>query len=226
MRATVSTPNEEGKAMRSVIIVLCTICVGTAALAQSYAISEVAPVAGVSFYSINRTSAAGPSIAVQYTPNRFREPFLEFYGGLVLKFSNAQSAPRTTTVSGNEIAGFRSPLPNGGDYISAPPPTRTALSFGYGFFGADAKLFLASGSVRPYLSAGVQLVMYSWYSPLTVAVAPDVRAGLDIEFSSGFSAFGEVRHVIGLPGVLSPPGRAFDNATMLAFGFTFLPSFD
>ena len=212
--------------MRSVIVVLLVAGVGTAALAQSYSFSEIAPIAGVSFYSINGTSVAGPSIAVQYTPNRFMTPAFEFYGGLVLRFSKTKNSTFRTTSAADEIAGFRSPLPTGGEYSSMPPPTRTALSFGYGFFGADAKLFLADGAVRPYLSAGVQFVLYSWYSPLTVALAPDVRAGLDLRFSNGFSAFGEIRHVIGLSGVLSPPGRAFDNATTLALGFTFLPSFE
>ena len=212
--------------MRILTMFFLAAFVGTAALAQSYSISELAPVAGVSFYSINGTSVAGPSIALQYTPNRFTEPALEFYGGLVLRFSDSRSSlPQTSTTSDN-IAGFRSPLPHSGLYISTPPPSRTALAFGYAFLGSDAKLYLAEGTVRPYLSAGVQLLLYSWHSPITAALAPDVRAGLDLRFSSGFSGFAEIRHALGLRGVLSPPGKAFDNATMLALGFTFLPSFD
>jgi len=212
--------------MRRVILVCVTLWISQVTLAQSYAISEIAPVAGVSFYSLGGTSIAGPSIAVQYTPNRFMAPALEFYGGIVVRLSDSRGGVPVTRSIGSDFGPFRSPLQNGGEYLSAPPPSRTTISFGYGFIGADAKLFLADGSVRPYLSAGMQLLMYSWASPLTVALAPDVRAGLDLRFSSGFSAFGEIRHVFGFPGVLSPATRAFDNATMLAFGFTFLPSFD
>jgi hypothetical protein len=212
--------------MRRLIVAFLAAGAAATAYAQSYSISEIAPAAGVSFYSIDGTSAAGPSIALRYTPNRFMEPSLEFYGGLVMKLSNTNARYLRPTSALDNIAGFRSPLPSGGQYFSAPPPMETALSFGYGFFGADVKLYLADGSVRPYISAGVQLVLYSWYSPLTVAVAPDVRAGLDLRLSNGFSAFGEVRHAFGLTGLLAPAGRAFDNATTLALGFTFLPIFD
>lgn len=212
--------------MRNALLVLLVLGTAQVVRAQSYSISELSPVAGISFYSINNTSMAGPSIAVHYSPNRFVVPVFEFSGGVALRFADSKNASPLRSFSTNEIAGFRSPLPSGGEYFSAPPPTRTALSFGYGFFGADAKLYLASGSVRPYVSAGVLVLLYTWYSPLTAAVAPDVRAGLDLQFSNGFSAFGEVRHFVGFPGVLSPQNRAFDNATTLALGFTFFPSFD
>lgn len=212
--------------MRNAILVLFILGTAQAVRAQSYSISELSPVAGISFYSINRTSMAGPSIAVHYSLNRYQVPILEFSGGVALRFADSKNPLPTRIASTDEIAGVRSPLPNGREYFSAPPPNRTALSFGYGFFGADAKLFLASGSVRPYVSAGVLVLLYTSHAPLTTAVAPDIRAGLDVQFSNGFSAFGEIRHFIGLPGVLSPQNRAFDNATTLALGFTFFPSFD
>lgn len=50
--------------MRRVILVCVTLWISQVTLAQSYAISEIAPVAGVSFYSLGGTSIAGPSIAV------------------------------------------------------------------------------------------------------------------------------------------------------------------
>ncbi len=107
------------------------------------------------------------------------------------------------------------------NYFSRNQPTG-GIRFGAGFFGLDYTFYLADGDVRPYVGVGAMLLGWPYRSGFAGTIAPDVKAGLQANLTSGFSGFVEMKHILGLPIVAggSPPLRGF---TGLAFGFAFAP---
>lgn len=100
------------------------------------------------------------------------------------------------------------------------------LSLALGFLGPDVTVYFSEGDLRPYAGLGVHLVLFPYSETPGTIAAPYLRAGLDVRLRSGLSAFGEMRHAVGLSGLASPGGRSFREFSILALGVSFVPRFD
>jgi hypothetical protein len=70
------------------------------------------------------------------------------------------------------------------------------------------------------------VMAFPYQGTIGSTIAPDVKAGLLVNLSSGFSGFAEVKHVFGLPFSLGAPSTAFKDLTGFAFGLAFAPRFN
>jgi hypothetical protein len=113
----------------------------------------------------------------------------------------------------------------GGDYYSYSQTTPQHQIFANGYVGTDFTFFFSQGDVQPYIGAGVMVFLYPYSNSLSWSAAPNVRAGLNLKINSGLSAFGEVRHIVGMNNLVVRNDQ-FMNATMLAFGVSFFPRFN
>lgn len=190
--------------------------------------SELSPLLGYTGYNFAGERYDGATLMLRYTPDRFAFPSIGFYGGVTVRFEGSSM----DYIAERQARGASdSPVPilSGGQvYVLSMSDRRPSqrMALGLGFIGTDVTFYLADGPVRPYVGLGLFVALFPYTNSLAGALAPDVRAGLDVNLNSGFSAFGEVRHAVGLNQLVSPRGSDFVNATTVAFGFAFSPRFN
>jgi hypothetical protein len=172
-------------------------------------------------FSVGGEDRFGPMFILQYSPRRYSGPAIDFYGGILLQ--TGTSGP----VSGQDYiplasyyVPYYSPYSNyrNDNYFRMPN-----FSIGMGFLGADVTFYMLEGEVRPYVGFGGSLALWTYSSRLSGTVAPDAKAGLNINLSNSFSGFAEVRRMFGVPNLLNVSGPKFDGLTSAAIGVSFAP---
>jgi hypothetical protein len=97
------------------------------------------------------------------------------------------------------------------------------FSIGLAFVGTDITFYLADGQVRPYVGIGGSLAFWSYSNRFSGTVTPDAKAGLDVQVSSSFSGYAEVRRMFGVPNLFGWNTPKFDGLTSAAIGVSFAP---
>jgi len=185
-------------------------------------------------HTINRSSFFSPSMSYSgYTIGGER-----FFGAaLTFQYSIFQSCSESIDLLGGVMFRFRNvadpvnlddytPLGIRDNYGHSSPSMLRGMRFGMGIVGMDYTLYLADGDVRPYVGLGGMLLAFPYQGAVAGTLAPDVKAGLLVNLSSGFSGFAEVKHILGLPITIGSPYAAFKSLTGLAFGLAFAPRFN
>ena len=173
-------------------------------------------------FSVGGEDRFGPLLLVQYSPNRFSMPAIDFFGGVLIQ--TGTSSERIDGQGSVPLASYYvpyySPYSNyrNDNYYRMPN-----LSIGLGFVGADVTFYMLEGEVRPYVGFGGSLAFWTYSSHLSSTVAPDAKAGLNIHLSNSFSGFAEVRRMFGVPNLLDLSSPKFDGLTSAAIGISFAP---
>jgi hypothetical protein len=210
------------------MIVLMVAAPLLTASAQRAGRAQFSPLIGYTGYSLAGERYGGATLMLRYTPDRYSFPSIGFYGGATVRFTGSTADYLAQRQSQNGSARFVPILSGGDSYVWAVDDGRPSqrMVFGFGFIGTDATFYFADGPVRPYIGIGLFVALFPYSNSLAAALAPDIRAGLDVNLNSGLSAFGELRHAVGLNQLVSPHGADFINATTVAFGLSFTPRFD
>jgi len=187
------------------------------------------PLAGFGQYRFGGDVQSGPALGVRLAFLGDQQINLGFTAGLAFRVSGASRdeavpllAMRAYTGRGG-LSDFQSGPDN---YANYDGPRYPRMSLALGFLGPDVTVYFAQGDVRPYAGVGAQLILFPYTDNLAGAVAPDVRAGLDVRLSSGLSGFAEIRHAFGIASLVSPSGKDFRDLSIFAFGLSFVPRFD
>ena len=172
-------------------------------------------------FSVGGEDRFGPMFMLQYSPRRYSGPAVDFFGGVLIQ--TGASGP----VDGQDFiplasyyAPYYSPYSNyrNDNYYRMPN-----FSIGMGFLGADVTFYMLEGEVRPYVGFGGSLALWTYSSRFSGTVAPDAKAGLNINMTNSLSGFAEVRRMFGVPNLLNVSGQKFDGLTSAAIGVSFAP---
>lgn len=172
-------------------------------------------------FSVGGEARYGPTLFIQYSPDRFSTPASDLFGGVL--FQTGTSGPvdqREFVPVATYLAPYYSPYSSyRNDYAYRMP----RLSVGLAFLGADVTFYMLQGDVRPYVGFGGSLAFWSFSSQLSSTLAPDTKAGLDIHLNNSLSGFVEVRRLFGVPNLLGSSLPKFDGLTTAAIGLSFAP---
>jgi hypothetical protein len=172
-------------------------------------------------FSVGGDDRFGPMLVVQYSPRIYSGPAIDFFGGILLQ--TGSSGP----VNGQDyvpLASYYAPYYSSySNYRNDNYYRMPNLSIGMGFLGADVTFYMLEGEVRPYVGFGGSLALWTYSSRLSGTVAPDAKAGLNLQLSNSLSGFAEVRRMFGVPNLLNLAGPKFDGLTSAAIGVSFTP---
>lgn len=189
---------------------------GATAVAQTQHHSTVAPLGAVAQYTINNEAWTGPAMGIQFRPRTSSFPSIEMNFGVVFRMSDVV-VTRVPYIPVQRSIPFTQP--GTAEYQIRQYVTGVGL----GFIGAEAVFYLAEGDVRPYVGVGLNGLLWQYTSRLNGAIAPDLKAGLDIKLSNSVAGFAEVKRIIGLSNGLSYNNSQFDGLTSFSFGVAFAP---
>lgn len=163
----------------------------------------------------------GPMLMLQYSPSRRSMPAIDFFAGVLIQTSSSGIINQEEYIPvASMFAPYYSPY---SDYRNDNLYRMPNYSLGLGFLGADVTFYLAEGDVRPYVGLGGALAFWSHSSRLSGTFAPDAKAGLSVQVSSGFSGFAEVRRMFDVPNLAGLEAPRFGGVTSAAIGITFAP---
>lgn len=179
--------------------------------------SQLSPMVSYMGYSLGSDRHFGSTIVMQYSMFHSPSASLDLLGGVMLQSRNT-SEP--TSLEGYAPLGIRR---YSASSSSTSPSYLKNIRFGLGFVGMDYTMYLSEGELRPYIGFGAMALAIPSTAGLFGTVAPDVKAGLLADFTSGLSGFVEVKHVFGLPLSFGSPATPFRDLTGVAFGLAFAP---
>lgn len=176
-----------------------------------------APMAAYGNFSFGDRTFAGPAVTLQFSPRRTSALGFDFSGGFIMSFGSSRVSqedlyPRV----GSTFSRFGSSIGRnhfGGFFLQST----------FGFIGADFTYYLAEGAIRPYVGGGAYVVGAGYSGDFYTAIAPDAKAGLQVEIRNSVSGFAEVRRFFGMPNTIGPGGARFNGSTMAAVGVSFAP---
>lgn len=212
--------------MKSLILALLVIIPGTVWAQPATDESPLAPLAGFGRYRFNGNAEFGPTVGLHLAFLTHRQFTFGFNAGVGFRLSSSQPGEAVPLLAARARAGFADTQPVPDDYAAYSGTRSPRVSLALGFLGPDVTMYFGQGDVRPYAAVGAQLILFPYSDHVAGAVAPDVRAGLDVELTSGLSGFVEVRHAFGIANLVSPSGKDFRDISIFAFGLSFAPSFD
>lgn len=180
--------------------------------------SAFSPIFSYGRYGIDGDFTSALIFGLAYSPNRRINPELEFSGGLVL----GRRGVYGEFVYQPLLYGRNSFMyPGLGGRAYTVPSYRLEM----GFLGVGSVYYLAEGSVRPYVGAGLNVYSWQTQSSIVGTLSPEARAGLEITMANGVWGFAEARHSVGMPSMFSRQASRFDGLTSFGFGFAFAPRF-
>lgn len=182
--------------------------------------SQLSPMVSYTGYTVGGKRLFGAAMIMQYSLFRSSSEAIDLLGGVMMRSQNTSDP---VNLEGYTPLGIER-YSTSSSYRS--PSYLKSLRFGLGFVGMDYTVYLTEGSLRPYVGLGGMVLAVPSQAGLFGTVAPDLKAGLLADFSSGFSGFVEVKHVFGLPLSFGSPATPFRDLTGLAFGFAFAPRFN
>ena len=163
----------------------------------------------------------GPMLVLQYSPSRRSVPAIDFFAGVLIQTSSSGIInPEDYIPVASMFAPYFSPY---SDYRNDNLYRSTHYSLGLGFLGADVTFYLAEGDVRPYVGLGGALTFWMYSRQVSGTFAPDAKAGLSVQVSSGFSGFAEVRRMFDVPNLAGLEAPRFGGVTAGAIGVSFAP---
>jgi hypothetical protein len=163
----------------------------------------------------------GPMLILQYSPSRRSMPAIDLFAGVLVQTGSSGIINQDEFIPvASLFAPYRSPY---SDYRNDNLYRMPNYSLGLGFLGADVTFYLAEGDVRPYVGLGGALAFWSYSSRLSGTLAPDAKAGLSVQVSSGFSGFAEVRRMFDVPNLAGLEVPRFGGVTSAAIGVSFAP---
>lgn len=201
-------------------LVLSIVLVSGVAFAQNPNRSSLAPILAVSRYVINDEATTGPTLGLRYQSREFSSSRFSVFGGVTLSpngVSYYESAP-FLYYDHSQPYRLQPPIYGGAHRYSQ-------FAFGLAFFGFDWRVYLADGSVRPYVGVGAQMVSWSYTNTFTGTLTPDAKAGCDIRLTSGFTGFVEAQYSFGMPTLYGSRASSLRDITMFAIGVSFAPQF-
>jgi len=163
----------------------------------------------------------GPMLILQYSPSRRSVPAIDFFAGVLVQTGSSEIINQEEYIPiASMFAPYYSPYSNyRNDNLYRSPH----YSLGLGFLGADVTFYLAEGDVQPYVGLGGALAFWSYSSRMSGTFAPDAKAGLSVQMSSGFSGFAEVRRMFDVPNLAGLEAPRFGGVTSAALGISFAP---
>ncbi len=179
--------------------------------------SFLSPSVSYAGYTIGGERFFGASLTLQYSIFQSRSESIDLLGGVMFRFKNV-----TDPLNMDEYTPLGIRRSNQESSLSK----LRGIRFGLGIIGLDYTIYLADGEVRPYVGLGGMMLAFPYKGAVAGTLAPDVKAGLLVNLSSGFSGFVEVKHILGLPITIGSPYAQFENLTGLAFGLSFTPQFN
>jgi hypothetical protein len=179
--------------------------------------SFFSPSMSYSGYTIGGERFFGAALTLQYSIFQSRSESIDLLGGVMFRFKNV-----TDPVNLDDYT----PLGIRNNNRQSSLSRLRGIQFGLGLIGMDYTIYLAEGDVRPYVGIGGMLLAFPYQGSVGGTFAPDVKAGLLVNLSSGFSGFAEVKHILGLPITIGSQYGQFKNLTGLAFGLAFAPRFN
>ena len=163
----------------------------------------------------------GPMLILQYSPSRRSIPAIDFFAGVLIQTGSSGITDREDYIPvASMFAPYYSPY---SDYRNDNLYRSPHYSLGLGFLGADVTFYLAEGEVRPYVGLGGALAFWTHSRQMSGTFAPDAKAGLSVEVSSGFSGFAEVRRMFDVPNLAGLDAPRFGGVTSAAIGVSFAP---
>ncbi len=199
-------------------LLICLIVFSGIALGQNSKAPSFAPLAAVTHYDLDGQSITGPTFGLQYFTREISSGRFSLFGGVTFRPNGYDYYRSDPFIYNDPSQPYRMmpPIYNGAVRVSR-------FSLGLAFFGFDWRTYLASGSVRPYLGVGAQLVGWSSSSTYTGAILPEVKAGLDMHLTSGFSAFAEGQYSFGMPTLFGSRFSALKELFSFGVGVSFAP---
>lgn len=182
--------------------------------------SQLSPMVSYMGYSLGSDRFAGGSMILQYSLFRTPSASIDLLGGVMFRSKNTSNQENLDGYSPLGLSRYST------SSMSTSPAYLRSFQFGLGFVGMDYTLYLSEGSLRPYIGLGAMGLAVNASTGLFGTVAPDIKAGLLADFSSGFSGFVELKHVFGLPLSFGSPATPFKDLTGFAFGMAFAPRFN
>jgi len=163
----------------------------------------------------------GPMLIVQYSPRQRSMPAFDFFAGVLVQTGSSGIINQDEYIPvASMFAPYYSPYSDcRNDNLYRMPH----FSVGLAFLGADVTFYLAEGDVRPYVGIGGSLAFWSYSRQLNGTFAPDAKAGLSVQVSSGFSGFAEVRRIFEVPNIVGIHAPKFGGLTSAAIGVSFAP---
>ncbi len=199
-------------------VLICLIVVSGTAFGQYSTKASFAPLAGVTHYLLDGQSVTGPSIGLQYFTREVSSSRFSLFGGVAFKSDGYEYYHADPFIYSDPMQPYRMQPPI---YNGAVRTSR--FSLGLAFFGFDWRTYLANGDVRPYLGVGAELVGWSYNSTYTGSILPEVKAGLDVRMTSGFSAFAEGQYAFGMPTLFGSRFSSLKELLSFGVGISFAP---
>ena len=195
------------------LIVLSSIALGQYPNGPSFA-----PLAAVTHYVLDGESTTGPTFGLQYLTRETSSSRFSLFGGVTLRPDGYEYYRGDPFIYNEPMQPYRMapPIYNGAERVSR-------FSLGLAFFGFDWRTYLADGSVRPYVGVGAQLVGWSYSSTYTGTILPEVKAGLDMHLTSGFTAFAEGQYSFGMPTLFGSRFSTLKELFSFGLGISFAP---
>jgi hypothetical protein len=163
----------------------------------------------------------GPMMILQYSPSVRLQPAVDFFAGVLVQTGSSGVINEEEYIPvASMFAPAYSPYSN---YRNDNLYRMPNYSIGLCFIGADVTFYLADGDVRPYVGVGGTLAFWTYSRSLSGTLAPDAKAGISVQFSSGFSGFTEVRRMFDVPNLAGLDVPRFGGVTSAAIGVSFAP---
>lgn len=207
------------------MLVAVVVCSGPTAAGQTNSNQRSGPGFGsmiaLGSFQLGDEDRFGPMLILQYSPSRRSMPAIDFFAGVLVQTGSSGTInPDEYIPVASMFAPYYSPY---SDYRNDNLYRMPNFSLGLGFLGADVTLYLAEGDVRPYVGLGGALAFWSYSSRMSGTFAPDAKAGLSVQMSSGFSGFAEVRRMFDVPNLAGLDAPRFGGVTAAAVGVSFAP---
>jgi hypothetical protein len=163
----------------------------------------------------------GPMLILQYSPAHRSMPAIDLFAGVLVQTGSSGIINQDEYIPvASVFAPYYSPY---SDYRNDNLYRMPHYSIGIGFLGADLTFYLAEGDVRPYVGIGGTLAFWTYSRHMNGTFAPDAKAGLSVQVSSGFSGFAEVRRMFDVPNLVGLDVPRFGGVTAGAIGVSFAP---
>ncbi len=199
-------------------VLACLIIFSGIAYSQDPHRASLAPLVGATHYLLDGQSVTGPTIGLQYFSREMSSSRFNLFGGVTLKPEGYEYYRMDPFIYSDPNQPYRlqPPVYNGAMRMSH-------FSLGLAFFGFEWRTYLADGSVRPYLGVGAQMVGWSVSGTYTGSILPEVKAGLDVQLTSGFRAFAEGQYSFGMPTLFGTRSSNLKELYSLGVGISFAP---
>lgn len=206
-------------------VVAFTVCGGPSAAGQTQIGERSSPRFGsmiaIGSFQLGDEDRFGPMLILQYSPSRRSMPAIDFFGGILVHTGSSGIINQNDYIPvASLFAPYQSPY---SDYRNDNLYRSPHYSLGLGFLGGDVTFYLAEGDVRPYVGLGGALAFWSYSSRMSWTFAPDAKAGLSVQMSSGFAGFAEVRRMFDVPNLAGLEAPRFGGVTSAAIGISFAP---